>query len=273
MGEIIKHFNLTKWYGFLIASLGFFGYFIAYTYETSYASYFSIPDYLIKISIESIIRSILTLTVLFVGILCALTSWYPLIRGVLKFKKLYLLIVLPFLFYLYREYNIFYSSTKLVELARLILAVVIAYVIAAVGYYAVKFLVMKLGKKLIKPELRSRIASKEFDQSVDFHNYELGDILLTPPVSTFFLLALVFSFVYFITVIGAWHDAEHQKRYLSFARSDGKYILIRNYSPYIALKVKNNKITHDFLLINNTDNINFKSEYYPNLKIEKCECN
>jgi hypothetical protein len=71
---IQRFFNLSIEKTFLIASLPFIGYLLAYAFQSAFYNYYDIPILLIQVSIESIIYALIPLFAL-TGFIMATIAW------------------------------------------------------------------------------------------------------------------------------------------------------------------------------------------------------
>jgi hypothetical protein len=246
-------------------ALPFIGYFMAFVYQWSYIDYFNLPSFLIKISVEDVVRSTGTLIMVLLVASMVVLYGYPLIMSWRRHDKTsFIGVIFALVFAAQSFYDLFSSEmlkTILVHMVMIALAFFRTFLLFHIITFSIKkvWKIEKLGTKDI------RLGARKYQNRVNLYEGHILNFLFYSSYSPFLGILIISVFLISAFSLIGFHNAEYKRNYLTFRRSGSKYILIEKYDLLVAAKISGSTITRDILLLNTASDFEFKQEYLPNL--------
>jgi len=244
--------------GILVTSLPFIGYLTAYFFEKSYLSYYGIPSYLIKLSLDQIIAST---SVIAIGLLITYYTFFSIVaplfyslRENVIMKKLLPIILgfggsLPFII-------TFSNATLLVKMLQsLVMFLILTFFNLGLMYVLVKdkALEQKTINTKINKTMRWRIMNNLFSK---------------PKLRTFLQLFLITICAATLANLAGTKEASSQSDYLVF-NTNSTYAVLRSYGEKlvsIRINLDSKTMGNEILILSNNKDLELKLESVGPLK-------
>lgn len=236
-----------------ISILPFYGYFIAYTYESGYLSEFGIPAYLVQVDISTIMLAIIYITVIGTFSTLLMAKFIPLYKKFIENLFLY-----PFILYctvvglslitivILSPKNL--SAMPLIMLLLLPVTLFIEFVLPVFEIRTFKSYQLNLINYRKK-----RAQSNSSSEILTSKNQYLNLIWIS-------LLSLFLTYI-FMKIVGQ-ANAKNNSMYYVFKKQDETYALIRNYrNEKIAIKYKDDILIPGELYLFDTSELILSKKY------------
>ncbi len=239
----------------VLAGLPFWGYSIAYVFEVGYLSFFNLPNYLIRLSIENVIVTtfILTLLISVYSFLIAEYIIFPIVLpGILNKQNpidysfriiiaIYFIIYLPFL-----------ALSTNSDITQFITSSIFILITLLVYYFLFPIFLYK--NKKISYQNKVAELTKEDNRIITFMDFLLSQQALKYTLGLLLIIvSLMLSFA-----IGKKY-ASIKSDFLIFTKDHKDFAIVQMYQNDkigVEIDVKNKKIKKSFLILNNnSDNV------------------
>ena len=228
-----------------ISFITLYGYIVAYAYEVGYLSYFDLPDFLVRIGIESIVRSSVITTYVILTIYVSLKIFVFFFSSLSSSE---------------RETN---HTRESIYLSAIILILNIPFVVAIAqntldiaifsglilfAYFLI-FIFLSIFVENLSPNNIKAIYV--MGKSLDFFKFEKKIFSKTQIVIVFFLIILILYSVVLSKLLGR-SGASRESEFLTFSSNEETYIIVRKYEDrFIAVNInkENRTLNNKYMLI------------------------
>lgn len=228
-----------------ISFITLYGYIVAYTYEVGYLSYFNLPPFLVRIGIESIVRS-------------SLITTYVILTAYVSFK-----IFVFFFSSLYSSKRKTHHTRESIYLSAILLILNIPFVVAIAQnnldiaifsglilftYFLIFIFLSIFVENLLPNNIK---AIYLMGKSLDFLKFEKKIFSKTQIVIVFLLIVLILYSTVLSKLLGR-RDAFNEGEFLTFSSDEETYIIVRKYEDrLIAVNInkENNMLNNKYMLI------------------------
>lgn len=237
---------------FILTISPFIGYLFAYFFESSYLSYFDLPNYLVSISIENIIIAISSLFGAIVTLIIIIYFIYPLIHAINYNDPI--------------GHNIFWLLIYSIGILFIVVITppgeFIDKVITAFLYIATVAIV-DFGWPLL---FHRRVPYKEkvrLIHEAEINSPQLFDVFIKTNTMFYLLIGFIIAIGVFASQSLGEKFARDQRYFITYSKDNNLFVLIRSYSSYnILLGINKNirKFNNNILLIPKRESIEGKIE-------------
>lgn len=223
---------------------------MAYYYEVGYLASFNIPSVLAQFRLESLGNVSALTALLFFYIYSGIHVLYPFLNSSYIIKTFIRAMMIPitliiFLVFIYPPLIMSYLHTLVI--------------------ISVIYLVLFIGIPLwnLRKEKLTIIEKLKLDKQKE------DEYMSKRPIPSIFtnisflnvLIFCLFAFVAYIVAMAIGiRQGIQEKNFLSFNKNHTQYILVQDYgNEKIGVKITNNKLTNDFILVDDNENLTLKS--------------
>lgn len=226
-----------------IAILPFYGYFVAYVFESTYLGALGIPSEFVQINISSAFLVIVTLILLTTLISVISTFFLPLLKRHRKGFITYPLIFSGLIISLVLSFVYIFSPSFKSEFFPIASIIFGFYFLNEFIYPIIKFRTFKNYKRHVMEE---RLKKSKIKKS----GFGSQNVYFQLVVAIFFVLLLTYTII--SSLAGAY--VQNYNSFLTFSKNGKNYAIIRNYgNEKIAIEYKGEKLIPGSVYIFNSD--------------------